>query len=222
MSATDQTTAPNPDQLLAGLRTYLDAAQLFAADHDGAADVTALANAAHFAAQLDAHLSVGGTPPTAWVKGSGVAGQEPWGWQDDDRQPLEGFDVFAHWSKAHPGVNVEVDAPNGLPLTVHVNDWRAVNIIIGTHGELADPDRSLLDAAPGITLSRDQLECWAAAGPLTDEEINRLGDAIPNSPIPAAVAAIIDSILFDTRSDVEGESADAPTPRASTTGHRTV
>lgn len=56
-----------------------------------------------------------------------------------DRGPSpEGFAVFAHWSAAHDGINVEVDAPEGLPLTIHVNDWRAVNVVVGTDAE-ADP-----------------------------------------------------------------------------------
>jgi hypothetical protein len=70
-----------------------------------------------------------------------------WGWQGDartgldaedprhrdtDRPAPEGLAVFAHWSTAHPGVNIEVDAPDGLPLTVHVNDYCEVNLVVGT------------------------------------------------------------------------------------------
>lgn len=73
-----------------------------------------------------------------------------WGWQGTppdpetdeprDKGPApEGFACFAHWSTAHNGINVEIDAPEGLPLTVHVNDWRAVNVVIGTD-DPADPD----------------------------------------------------------------------------------
>lgn len=57
---------------------------------------------------------------------------------DDEPHPRagqsapEGFAVFAHWSAAHDGINVEVDAPEGLPLTIHVNDWRMLNVIVGT------------------------------------------------------------------------------------------
>lgn len=72
---------------------------------------------------------------------------EPWGWQgsDDTPPPPEGLCVFAHWSRVHGGVNVEIDAPDGLPLTVIVNDWRAVNIVIGTHDTPADPEPTLSD-----------------------------------------------------------------------------
>lgn len=119
----------DPNSLLAGLRTYLDAARQFAADHDGAADVTALANAAHYAAQLDGHLTAGGNPPTGWTD------RFPVRWYPDEEKPEdapEGFEVVAHMSKVHPGVNVEIDAPDGMPLTVHVNDGPVVNVVIGT------------------------------------------------------------------------------------------
>lgn len=67
-----------------------------------------------------------------------------------DRGPApEGFDVFAHWSAVHDGINVEVDAPDGLPLTVHVNDWRVVNVITGTTTP-ADPDGTEPTAAPQV------------------------------------------------------------------------
>lgn len=42
---------------------------------------------------------------------------------------------------------------------------------------------------PGITLTRHQLEAWAGRT-LTDDEVGRLDDAIPNSSIPDAVAEI--------------------------------
>lgn len=51
----------------------------------------------------------------------------------------DGFAVVAHWSAAHDGINVEVDAPEGLPLTIHVNDWRMLNVVVGTD-EQADTD----------------------------------------------------------------------------------
>jgi hypothetical protein len=61
---------------------------------------------------------------------------DTWGWYavEVDRRPApEGMQVFAHWSAMHTGINVEIDAPDGLPLTVHVNDWQAVNVVIGTY-----------------------------------------------------------------------------------------
>lgn len=43
----------------------------------------------------------------------------------------------------------------------------------------------------GITLTRSQLEAWAAR-PLTDEHIDRLSEAIPNSSIPESISLISD------------------------------
>ena len=80
---------------------------------------------------LDDWLLAGGRPPEAWREGPDAVGEPPWGWQDDRPAP-EGFAVFAHWSKVHNGVNVEIDAKDGLPLTVHVNDWRAADLWVGT------------------------------------------------------------------------------------------
>jgi hypothetical protein len=55
-----------------------------------------------------------------------------WGWQGDPRADLddreetpapEGLSLFAHWSTAHEGINVEMDVPDdSMPLTIHVND----------------------------------------------------------------------------------------------------
>jgi hypothetical protein len=46
------------------------------------------------------------------------------------------------------------------------------------------------DDQPGITLTRQQLENWAGR-PLSDEELERLDDAIPNSSIPEAIGTIV-------------------------------
>lgn len=147
---------PDPNTLLAQLRTYLESARLFAEDHDGAADVPSLASAAHYADQLDAHLSAGGAAPTAWSEGPDAVGQDPWGWQDDERQPPEHFDVFAHWSKVHDGVNVEIDVPNGLRVTVHFNEWLAVDSVAGVGTNNGDPLPA--GATPGTELERAVVE----------------------------------------------------------------
>lgn len=41
-----------------------------------------------------------------------------------------------------------------------------------------------------ITITRDQLECWAGR-PLTEEEVDRLDEALPDSSIPEAIATIV-------------------------------
>ncbi|MFB7837814.1 hypothetical protein ACWIGW_44765 [Nocardia brasiliensis] len=41
-------------------------------------------------------------------------------------------------------------------------------------------------------ITREQAESWAGR-PLSDEEMDRLDDAIPNSSIPEAIGAIVDS-----------------------------
>lgn len=56
------------------------------------------------------------------------------GWAGDpdgDRPMPEGLECFAHWSKVHGGINVELTVPEGLRLTVHVNDFLAVDTTIG-------------------------------------------------------------------------------------------
>lgn len=50
------------------------------------------------------------------------------------------------------------------------------------------------DDRPGITLTRDQLECWAGVS-LTDEQVEELGECIPNSSIPEAIATIVSDAL---------------------------
>lgn len=46
------------------------------------------------------------------------------------------------------------------------------------------------DAPLTVTITREQIECWARR-PLTDDEIARLDTCIPNSSIPAAIAEIV-------------------------------
>jgi hypothetical protein len=50
------------------------------------------------------------------------------------------------------------------------------------------------DHRPGITLTRGQLEAWAGAE-LTDENVEELEQAIPNSSIPESIAVIAESIF---------------------------
>jgi hypothetical protein len=85
---------------------------------------------------------------------------DTWGWQgtpeldngdlpdqhlDHDDTPPEGLAVFAHWSAVHDGVNVEMDVPDGLRVTVHFNEWLAVDAtagVNGNRGEVLDGDGS--------------------------------------------------------------------------------
>lgn len=55
---------------------------------------------------------------------------------------------------------------------------------------------------PGITLTRDQLEAWATRA-LSDEQVEQIEEAIPNTSIPDAIVAISDSLHFR-----EGENDD--------------
>jgi hypothetical protein len=50
------------------------------------------------------------------------------------------------------------------------------------------------DGRDGILLTRDQLESWAD-GPITDDEIVALSDAIPNSSVPSAIDTIVNEAL---------------------------
>jgi hypothetical protein len=117
----------NPDQKLDRIRALL-AIQRAAPDA-----LTTLAPLADAVRDLDAHLSAGGIPPEAWREGPDApADSGPWGWQGDPRADLddreetpapEGLSLFAHWSTAHEGINVEMDVPDdSMPLTIHVND----------------------------------------------------------------------------------------------------
>ena len=61
-----------------------------------------------------------------------------------------------------------------------------------------NPFRAILSAlpegdGPGITLTRGQLEAWAGRE-LTDEEVEQIDEAIPNSSIPEAIDQIADSL----------------------------
>jgi hypothetical protein len=60
-----------------------------------------------------------------------------------------------------------------------------------------NPLQEILSAVPddarGITLTRDQLNAWTGWD-LTDEQVEQLEDAIPNSSIPDAVAEIMEGI----------------------------
>lgn len=55
----------------------------------------------------------------------------------------------------------------------------------------------------GILLTREQLESWSG-GPLTDDDLERLEDAIPNSSIPEAVSTIVDGMGRDELWPPEG------------------
>jgi hypothetical protein len=78
-----------------------------------------------------------------------------WNRDRTDDLPPVGLAVIAHWSNVHQGVNVEIDAPEGLPLTVHVNDHVAVNLVVGTvdrqaYAELDDEDCEHDDIEDGV------------------------------------------------------------------------
>ncbi|HKS98718.1 MAG TPA: hypothetical protein VJT31_04235 [Rugosimonospora sp.] len=58
---------------------------------------------------------------------------------------------------------------------------------------------------PGILLARDQLEQWAGRT-LSDDEVARLADAVPRSPIPGA----IDTIVSECRTDPDDDDPGTP------------
>lgn len=49
---------------------------------------------------------------------------------------------------------------------------------------------------PGITITRGQLEDWAGRR-LTDDEVERLDECIPNSSIPEAIETIVGSFASE-------------------------
>lgn len=67
---------------------------------------------------------------------------------------------------------------------------------IGYHDECSDQygDECMCSChALGITLTRDQLESWAGRA-LSDEEVEVLDGAIPNSSIPDSICIIVESM----------------------------
>ena len=56
------------------------------------------------------------------------------------------------------------------------------------------------DGRPTVIITREQIECWAGRT-LTDDEISRLDDCIPNSSIPDAIADIVAGITTEADSD---------------------
>ena len=56
---------------------------------------------------------------------------------------------------------------------------------------------------PGITLTREQLESWAGCF-LTDDQIDRLDEAVPNSSIPEAIGTIVGSMTDDEDDEEQG------------------
>lgn len=63
----------------------------------------------------------------------------------------------------------------------------------------------------GITLTREQLEEWSGRR-LTDDEIDRLEDAIPNSSIPQAIDAIVSEAISDAISEAVRRGSDDGEP----------
>ena len=56
------------------------------------------------------------------------------------------------------------------------------------------------DGRPTVIITPEQIECWAGR-PLTDDEVSRLDDCIPNSSIPDAVADIVASVADEDDGD---------------------
>jgi hypothetical protein len=65
------------------------------------------------------------------------------------------------------------------------------------HAQILDDPPPAPVYRPGITLTREQLEAWCAMS-LTDEQVEWLDGAIPNSSIPEAVQTIVESFEEDT------------------------
>lgn len=43
---------------------------------------------------------------------------------------VDDVSVVAHHSSVHDGINVEIDAPAGTRITVNLNDWSLVDVIV--------------------------------------------------------------------------------------------
>ncbi|MBB3752559.1 hypothetical protein FHT44_005071 [Mycolicibacterium sp. BK634] len=42
----------------------------------------------------------------------------------------EDVEVYAHHSSSHDGLNIEIDAPAGVHITVHINDGMALEMVV--------------------------------------------------------------------------------------------
>lgn len=72
--------------------------------------------------------------------------------------------------------------------------------------EYRNPFQEILSGIPddegqGITLTRGQLNAWAGRD-LTDEEVETLEEAIPNSSIPEAIQLMADSLTHEEEEDL--------------------
>lgn len=73
------------------------------------------------------HLDATGNEGTVDVR-EGVTGLQP---SDEGRSNLAAdVMVCAHHSSVHDGVNVEIDAPAGTRITVHLNDGDLVDVVV--------------------------------------------------------------------------------------------
>lgn len=86
--------------------------------------------------------------------------------------------TWKHLEQASPGLLQ-------APLVVRV--WELAAIIA----------QHRLDSNVPQLITREQLECWAGR-PLTDDDLDQLGEEIPNSSVPDAISTIVAAI--DSRS----------------------
>lgn len=116
----------------------------------------------------------------------------------------DGWPFWKLPAKAAAGLMAEVDAARiyGRP-GVDMTDARLEQLLRSVEKFLISRDVTPADVlyppppAPaerrGILLTREQLEAWACRT-LSEEEIDALDEAIPNSSIPDAVSAISDTL----------------------------
>jgi hypothetical protein len=99
----------------------------------------------------------------------------------------------------HDGVTVvQIDTPaDAGRVRINLNDGP----IYDGDPDTDDAPGSELAPLRGITLTREQLEAWAGVH-LTDDEVDRLAQCIPNSSIPDAIGIIVcDALGIDAQKD---------------------
>lgn len=79
-----------------------------------------------------------------------------------------------------------IEIPDDGPTARQLTDWDEHN----AHADGADDGDE--PGASGVFLTREQLEAWAGRR-LSDDDLGRLDEAIPNSSIPEAIDAIVAS-----------------------------
>lgn len=121
-------------------------------------------------------------------------------WEAELRIPWETEILAHHTTVPAVGWRASTQGPGGefvavaedatLPLRPVPAIGMLVYSIRGWHGDVVT---QTVETPGHLVITGEQLRWWAGR-PLTEDEIKRLGEAIPNSSIPEAIAIIVDNL----------------------------